>query len=78
MPLTRPDVISDSVSLSDKLTRLVRTLIAEEGAVDAMLSAGVDELAPNKGSSGIGRTEHDFLPRSCKELPHSSISVVVG
>jgi hypothetical protein len=51
MPQTRPDVISDAVSLSDKEGREVRTLVAEEGAFDAFLSVPPVLCAPpNKGS----------------------------
>lgn len=37
MPATRPDEISNGVSLSDKLRRLDRTGVAEQGALDAAL-----------------------------------------
>jgi hypothetical protein len=51
MPQTRPDVISDAVSLSDKEGREVRTLVPKERALDAfLLVSPVLSASPNKGS----------------------------
>lgn len=59
MPLTRPDVISDCVSLSDKLTRPDRPFVPKDGAIDAALATVIDELAPDKECVGIAGSEHD-------------------
>jgi hypothetical protein len=78
MPLTNPDVISDSVSLSDKLTRRDRPFVAEEGAVDALLPAVVDEFPPNKGSVWRIGSEADFIARPTEQLPYATIFVVIA
>ena len=57
MPFTRPDVISDSVSLSDKLARPVRGFIPKDGAIDTRLATVIDELAPNKHGVCVLRSE---------------------
>jgi hypothetical protein len=50
MPLTRPAVISDGVSLSDKLGREERTFVSKDGALDPVLlrDGVVDVVSPNK------------------------------
>jgi hypothetical protein len=61
MPQTRPDVISDRVSLSDKERREVRPFVAEDGAVDALLTAVIDEPAPHKNSVCVSGSKCDDL-----------------
>jgi hypothetical protein len=73
-------VISDCVSLSDKLGTLVafRRLIAEDGAVDALLPAVVDELSPNKHGVGISRSQEDNLSRPDALTALASVPIVIG
>ena len=78
MPLTSPAVISDCVSLSDKLTRLDFALVPEECAVDAGLSTVVDEFSPNKSGSCTFVAEAYFLTRTSEQLPFSTILVVMA
>jgi hypothetical protein len=61
MPQTRPDVISDGVSLSDKDRREVRAFVSEEGAVDAFLGRHgiVDEVSPDENSVTAGCSKDD-------------------
>jgi hypothetical protein len=55
MPATRPDVISDCVSLSDKERREVWALVAEERAFDARLLVGAElSASPNKHGVPVG------------------------
>lgn len=57
VPATRPSMISDGVSLSHKLGREVRTLVAEECAFDAVLrwDRVIDVVSPHKDSvAGVG------------------------
>ena len=61
MPAIRPDVISDCISLSDKGRGSVLGLISKHGAVDAVLSAVVDELAPDEQSVSIASSKSDDL-----------------
>jgi hypothetical protein len=42
---------------------LVGTLVPEDGAVDADLSAVIDELSPNKEGVSVSGSERDRLPR---------------
>jgi hypothetical protein len=63
MPLTRPAVISDRVSLSDKLTALiaVRRFVSEDGAFNPLLGWDgiVDVIAPDKhGISGCSSKDN--------------------
>lgn len=78
MPLTSPDVISDCVSLSDKLGRAVRTFVPEYRAVDAFLAAGVDELPPDKESVGISSSQDDLLSRAGKQVSLPAVAVSVA
>lgn len=78
MPLTRPDVISDRVSLSDKLTRKVRTLVPEDGAIDALLSAVINEPSPSENRICSLGAEHDFFTGSDKLHPLSAILIVIA
>ena len=52
-------MISDCVSLSDKLRREDASLVSKDGTVDALLSAVVDELAPDEKSVGISGSQYD-------------------
>lgn len=63
MPLTRPDVISDRICLSDKLGTLVavRGFVSEHSAVDPLLSAVINEFSPNKHGIGVAGSECDDL-----------------
>jgi hypothetical protein len=56
----------------------VRSLVAEDGAVDALLSAVVVELSPNKESIGKSSSQHDFFSRSSEEHASSAVSVAVA
>jgi hypothetical protein len=80
MPLTRPAEISDCVSLSDKVRRSisVRRFVSEDGTVDALLSAGVDELAPNEHRVCIAGSQDDFLARSSEKKSFSTVPILVA
>lgn len=77
MPLTRPDVISDCVSLSDKLGRSRGALVPEYRAVDALLTAGIDELSPNKKRVCSIGSEDNFLARASKQNSSPAVSVSI-
>jgi hypothetical protein len=80
MPLTRPDVISDGVSLSDKDRRKVRAFVAEERAADPFLRrlGVVDEFAPNEPCAWLGSPQNNEFSRSAEllALPIWSAAVV--
>jgi hypothetical protein len=78
MPFTRPDEISDCVSLSDKLGREDRTLVAEHGAVDSLLAAGVDEFSPNKERVCISCAEDDLFSWTGEEVSLPAVPVAVA
>ena len=61
MPFTRPREISDRISLSDKLGREEVTFVSEDGAVDSVLPAVIDELAPNKERVSVAGSKDDVL-----------------
>lgn len=64
VPLTRPAVISDCVSLSDKLGREERTLVPEKHAFDPFLVVCAElAISPNKDRvSSIG-SQDDLVSR---------------
>lgn len=64
MPQTRPAEISDGVSLSDKVGAAVLGFVSEHGAVDALLSAAVDESAPNKEGISFPSAQTDIFART--------------
>lgn len=68
-------MISDCISLSDKLARPVPTFVSEDGAVDAGLSAVVDELSPNKHGVSVTGSEDDFFARTRKDFLPSAICI---
>lgn len=78
MPLTRPCVISDCVSLSDKLARFVRAFVSEGCAVDPSLAAVVDEFPPYENSVGSFGAEDDAFPRSDELRPVPAISIMIA
>ena len=71
-------MISDCVCLSDKLGSPVRTFVPEYRAVDALLSAGVDKLPPDKESVSVSGSEDNFLPRPGKQHSLPTVAVAVA
>ncbi len=78
MPFTRPAVISDCVSLSDKDGGRDRTFVAEGGAIDALLSAVVNELPPDKESVGASCAENKFLAGADELVSLPAVLVSIG
>jgi hypothetical protein len=77
MPATRPDRISDSVSLSDKLRREKRPLVTEEGAVDSGLVRSGNKAAPYKSGVSVLGSEDDLFARPSEQAAHPPISVLI-
>ncbi len=71
-------MISDRVSLSDKLRREIGPFISEDGAVDAVLSAVVDKIAPDEKGVGCVCSEHDGLARPDELASASTVSISVA
>lgn len=71
-------MISDCVSLSDKLGRKMRTLISEDRAVDAILTAVVDELAPDEKSVCVSCSKDDAFSGSDELRALSAIAVMIA
>lgn len=78
MPAIRPEAISNLVRLSNEARALVVRFVPEDGAVDAVLSAVVDEHSPHKHSIPGKGPQHDLLTGSDEELAHAAIGVSVG
>lgn len=80
MPFTRPRAISNGVSLSDKLTTAIALgrFVSEHGAVDALLPAVIDELAPDEHGVTVSGPENDVLAGANELAPLSSVSILVG
>ncbi len=78
MPFTRPAEISNGVSLSDKVGRAEFAFVAEDGAVDPLLVAVVDELPPNKHCISVSGSEHDVLSGADKLESFPSVLVVIA
>ena len=71
-------MISDCVSLSDKLTRRMRAFVPEHGAVDALLSAVINEPAPDKKSVRSHGSENDALSGANELRAFPAIFVMVA
>lgn len=74
MPFTRPDEISNGISLSDKLAAFVEALVDEDCTVNSGLSAIVNELSPNEHGIAFEGSEDDVFARA-DELPDTPVSI---
>lgn len=74
MPLTRPDEISNGISLSDKLAAFVEALVDEDGAVNSVLSTVIDEFSPDEHGVTFEGSEDDVFARA-DELSDPSVSI---
>lgn len=74
MPFTRPDEISNGISLSDKLAAFVEAFVDEDGAVNSGLSAVVDELSPNEHGITFEGSEDDVFAGT-DELSDPPVSI---
>ena len=77
MPFTRPAVISDGVSLSDKLRGRDRSFVSEDGAFDSGLLGDciIDIFSPNKEGVSSRCSQDDVEARADKLKSGASISV---
>ena len=72
MPAIRPEAISNRIRLANEVGTPVAALVAEHGAVNAVLSAIVDELPPHKERVRADRPERDLFARTNEQdLPPS-------
>jgi hypothetical protein len=80
MPLTRPAEISDGISLSDKLGRAISVwrFVSEDGTIDAFLSAGIDELPPNKHGVSVSGSKDNLFSRPSEQASLASVLVDVA
>jgi len=78
VPLTRPAEISDGVSLSDKLGRSDFAFVSEDGAVDALLPAIVDEFSPDKHGISVACSKNNVFSWSDELKALSSVLVVIA
>jgi len=78
MPLTRPDRISDKVSLSDKVRRASCAFVAENSAVNSCLSRSVNELSPYENSVGGSGSEYNLGTWTGEQGSDSTILVGPG
>lgn len=79
MPLTRPAVISDGVSLSDKLGREDRAFVAEHGALDPVLlwDCVVNVIAPDEQGISSRGSKHDAETGTNELESLATVSIVV-
>jgi hypothetical protein len=75
MPAIRPEAISNLIRLSYERRTAPARLVAEDGAVDPVLSAVVDEDAPDEEGIGVLGSQHDLFART-NELVFGSLSAV--
>lgn len=73
----RPEAISNRVRLSNESRAAVRRFVAEDGAVDSLLPAVVDELAPHEASVTSLTAKHDFLAGADEQFSLSAVCVSV-
>jgi hypothetical protein len=78
MPAIRPEAISNRVRLSYEIRAAIRSFIAEDGTVNALLSAVVDELSPDKHGVGALGSKHDLFSWPNELSALSSVGVSVG
>jgi hypothetical protein len=78
VPFTRPDEISNGVSLSDKLTGEMGTLVPEDRAADSALPTSVFESSPDKERVGFPGAEHDLFSGTAEKTAVSSVSIMAS
>jgi len=78
MPATRPEAISNRVRLSNEERAAPRRLVAEDCAVDAFLSAVVDELSPDEQRITALGPQNQLRSGSDEQAALASISVATG
>lgn len=74
MPLTRPDEISNGISLSDKVAAFVEALVDEDCTVNSGLSAVVNELSPDEHGIALDGSEDDVFAGT-DELSDPPVSI---
>ena len=70
-------MVSDSIRLANKFRALMLRFIAEDGATDSDLTAGVDEFPPNKHGISSKCAKDNFLSWPCEQGALAAVSVVV-
>lgn len=78
MPLTRPDVKSDGVSLSHKLRGLDACFVPENSAINSRLSAVVNKSSPNKKSVGLSCSESDDFAGADELRSLAPVPIAIG
>ncbi len=78
MPAMRPQAISNRIRLSNEVAAPVLALVSEDGAVDSVLSAVINELSPDPNSVGGDCSEHPLLAGANEQDALPTVSVVVG
>lgn len=71
-------MISDCVSLSDKLGRPRGAFVTKNGAVNALLPTGVDELSPDEHGVTVSSPENDFCSGSGEQDALPAVPIAVG
>ncbi len=78
MPAMRPQAISNRIRLSNEVAAPVLALVSEDGAVDSVLPAVINELSPYEHGVSAGCSKDDLLSRANEEFPLSPILVLIG
>ena len=77
MPAIRPEAVSNFIRLSYEVAAAVVAFVSEHGAVDALLSAIVDELSPHKARISYFGTKYNFLARADEQFTFAPVLIVV-
>lgn len=78
MPATRPEAISNRIRLAYEIAGTVRAFIAKHRAVDAILSAVIDESAPDEQGIGCVGSQDNLFSRADEQFSLSAIGVSIG
>ena len=81
----RPEAISNRIRLAYEVRAAVRRLVAEDGAVDALLGlagsfvdTGINELSPDPPRVSVTGAKDDFASGAAEELSLPPIAVLMG
>ena len=78
MPAIRPEAVSNCIRLSNEVRTSPGGLVAESSAVDALLSAVVDELSPSEHGVGVFCSQNNLLSGADELSALAAIGVSVA
>lgn len=69
MPAIRPEAVSNCVRLAYEFAAEMRAFVAEDSAVDTLLSTVIYEFSPRETCVTLLGPEDNLLPRANEEFP---------